>query len=206
VKRNQVLSVLVLALQAGCAGRPGAPATAPCKISVGKGGQVDVAGLPALSADGARVAVPEQCHARTEPACIGAIVLFSGDGKVQARVELAGRPVSEASLRHLNELLADGRFEPMAALQVPFSAYDLNLMTLEVGDIVINYRGDFSIDRGGYRLATLDLEPTGDCKQPLWIRSMFFDDKTHTLAVEFEYHNDAGCPDPHPVWRVLRFR
>jgi hypothetical protein len=161
-------------------------------------------GLPALSADGARVAVPEQCHARGEQ-CL-AIVLLSADGKVQERVELNGRFVNEPQLRRANQLLAEGRFVPMTKLPLPFSAYDLNLMTLEVSDLVISYRGDFVVDRGGHRLATLALEPTGACEKSLWIRSLFFDDRTHTVAAEFEYNDEAGCSDPPPGWRVLRFR
>jgi hypothetical protein len=205
VKRNEALAPavwLTLSLQFACASPP---ATTPCKITVGKGGRVDVAGLPALSGDSARIAVPERCDSgRLGLPCL-AIVLFTADGKVQERVEVARGPVSEAQIRRANQLLADGRFAPMTSLDLPFSAYDLNLMSLEAGGVVIHYRGgSFLVDRDHHRLATLDLATKAYCTEPLWIRSLFLDAGTHTLAVEFEYHR-AGCSDPPPGWRVLRY-
>jgi hypothetical protein len=206
VKRSQALAPavwLTLSLQAACASRSVPPVTAPCKISVGQGGQVDLAGLPALSADGARVAVPERCDGRRGPPCL-AIVLFSVDGKVQQRVEVARQSVSEAQIRLVNQLLAAGRFVPMTSLELPFSASDFNLMTLHVSGVVIHYGGgSLLVDRDDHRLATVDLATSGDCTGP-WIRSLFLDDKTHTLAAEFEY-DGTGCSDPPPSWRVLRF-
>jgi hypothetical protein len=33
----------------------------------------------------------------------------------------------------------------------------------------------------------------------------FLDDKTHTLVVEFEYHDQTRCSAPRPARRVVRF-
>jgi hypothetical protein len=190
-------------------------------------GQVDVAGLPALSADGTRVAVPEWCNGGQGPPCL-AIKVFSVDGKVQERietfacasskvcalhngkvrerVEVAQRAASEAQIRRVNRLLAAGRFAPMTSIELPFSAGDLNLMTLQVSDVVIHYgAGSLDVARDDHFLARLDLEPTGECTKALWIRSLFLDDKTHTVAAEFEYDDEMGCSDRPAGWRVLRF-
>jgi hypothetical protein len=128
---------------------------------------------------------------------------LSVDGKVQERVEVAQRSVSEAQIRRVNRLLVDGRFAPMTSLTLPFSAYDLNLMTLEVGAVVIHYRGgSLLVVRDDHLLARFDPPTTDDCAEP-WIRELFLDEKTHTLAAEFQYRD---CSDPPPSWKVLRFK
>jgi hypothetical protein len=194
---------LTLALQTACASRSVPPATGPCRISIGQDGKLNLVGLPALSADGARVAVSEPCDGPKGSPCL-AILLFSVDGKVQDRLEVAGPSVSEGQIRRANQLLSDGLFAPMTSLKLPFSAYDLNIVHLRVSDIAIHYGAStLIVDRDDHRLATVDLPTTVDCTGPR-IVSLFFDDKTHTLAAEFEYQG-VGCLDSPPGWRVLRF-
>jgi hypothetical protein len=179
-----------------------ARARADCRVTTDERGQLDAACLPAISADGARVAVAQPCDERAEP-CL-AIVFLSVRGKAPERVELAGRE-REAQLKRANRLLADGKFARVPPLEVPFSATDLNVMTLHAGDVVLRY-GDstFFIDRGDQRLATLELQRVGACGAP-WIRSLFLDEKTRTVVLEYEYRDRVGCIAPPGAWRVLRF-
>jgi hypothetical protein len=139
---------------------------------------------------------------------------LSIDGKVQERVEVARRSVSEAQLRRVNQRLAADRFMPMTSLELPFSAYDLNLMHLHVSGVVIHYVGEgLLVDRdetisspegpGHHRLATLEL-PTSEICPKAQIRSLFLDDKTHTLAAELQFEG-VDCTDPPPRWWVLRY-
>ncbi len=162
------------------------PVARPCTIAVDAGGQLDLACLPALSADGTRVAVPERCDDRRGSPCL-AIALVSAGGKVRERVEIARGSVIAAQLGRVNRLLADERFAPMTALELPFSARDLNVMSLRAGGVVIRYgAGTLLVDRGDHRLARL-----GTCRRPAFVpargsaRALFLDEKTHTLAVEF---------------------
>jgi hypothetical protein len=93
----------------------------------------------------------------------------------------------------------------MSALKLPFSEYDLNVMTLHVSDVVIHFSGGtLLVDRDDRRLVTLDLPVTGACTKP-WISALFLHEKTHTLAVAFEYHDQPGCSHRPPSWRVVRY-
>jgi hypothetical protein len=111
--------------------------------------------------------------------------------------------VRASQFRRVNQLLAAGRFAPMTTLKLPFTADDFNFMTLEASGVVIRYeaRGTLSVDRNGSRVAMYDVPTTGECAEPL-IRELFLDEKTHTLAAEFQYRE---CSDPPGAWSVLRF-
>jgi hypothetical protein len=76
---------------------------------------------------------------------------------------------------------------------------------MRVSGVVIHYGdGTLLVQHDDHLLARLELPPARVCTGP-WIRSLFLDDKTHTLAVEFEYHDQAGCLAPPAAWRVVRF-
>jgi hypothetical protein len=204
VARTWILATVVWLALVFRAARAAPAAPMPCKISVDQHGQPDGACLPALSADGARVAVPERCGDRGRGPCL-TIAILSLDGEIRNRIEIAPGAVIEASLRRVNRLLADGRFAPMSALKLPFSEYDLNVMTFHVSDVVIHFGGGtLLVDRDDCRLVTLDLPVSGACTKP-WISALFLHDKTHTLAVAFEYHDQPGCSHRPLAWRVVRY-
>ena len=100
---------------------------------------------------------------------------------------------------------SNGKFARMSSLEIPFSESDLGVMRLTAGDLVIRHVArTLSLERDGNQIAKLDLPSAGSCTEP-WIRSVFLDEKTHTLLVELAYRERGRCAPPAPAWRIVRF-
>jgi hypothetical protein len=213
---------LLLAFHVARADTPGpatAAAAAPCAVSIDDSDNFHLGSLPALSADGTRIAVPQRCDDRRGPSCL-TIAFFSADGQVRQRIEITRaeegwrseaplpsslRPTIAARLARVNGVLAEGHFTRMLPLDIPFSEIDLNLMRLPVGDVTVGYHGGtLVVDRNDRRLVMRELPQSSTCSEP-WIRSLFLHERMHAFLVEYGYRDNGGCPFS-AGWRVVRFQ